>query len=84
MTRRIRQVFTVGLLALVASALAAEPPSSPADAPSVEDFFRKSLPGMWNDSSAFSPVTLHWRRQSLFAGSRSRGAQNCGESESGS
>jgi hypothetical protein len=45
MAARIAKLVAVGLVAFVASALAAEPPIFSAGAPSVEDFFRKSQYG---------------------------------------
>jgi phage gp45-like len=45
MTNRFLQLLVVGAALLVASPLAAEAPSSSADPPSVEDFFRKSQYG---------------------------------------
>ena len=45
MAHRFLQLFAVGVAAFTASAHAAEAPSSPMGAPSVEDFFRKSQYG---------------------------------------
>src|SRR5256885_16584542 len=45
MPNRVLQILAVGVAVFVASAFAAQPPGPRPDAPSVEDFFRKSQYG---------------------------------------